>query len=49
MAWAAGSFAFFSGIFAVIRQKERAILVFIAALSGLFVFLFGVGEVLLPH
>jgi hypothetical protein len=49
LAWATGSFAFFSGLFAVIKQRERAIPVFVAALLGLFVFLFGVGEVLFPH
>lgn len=44
-----GVFAFFTGTIAVIKNRERAISVFISALIGLFVLFFWLGEVLSPH
>jgi hypothetical protein len=44
-----GIAAFFTGIIAVIKSKERAVLVFLAAFIGLDVLLFCLGEVLSPH
>ena len=41
--------AFITGIIAVIKQKERSILVILGALIGLLVLWFVVGEILVPH
>jgi hypothetical protein len=43
-----GVFALFSGLWAIIRNRERAIPVIASTLIGLFVLLFWVGEVLSP-
>ncbi len=48
-AGAAATAAFFAGIIAVIKQKERSILVIITILLGLLVLWFVVGEILVPH
>jgi len=44
-----GISSFFTGIFSIIRNKERSILVFLSTLIGLFVLLFVFGEILFPH
>ncbi len=44
-----GASAFFTGLAAVIKDKERAIPVFIAAAIGLFIMVFWLGEVISPH
>ena len=44
-----GAIAFFTGLIAVIRNKERSILVFLAILVGFFILLFSIGEFLFPH
>ena len=41
--------AFFTGVLAIIKNRERSILVFIATTIGLFVTWFMVGEILVPH
>lgn len=41
--------SFFIGFIAVIFQKERSILVFVAISIGFLVFLFVLGEILFPH
>ena len=46
---AAGLMAFITGILAIIRQKEKAILVYISSLLGALVIVFLIGEVLYPH
>lgn len=48
-AGAAAIAAFFTGIISIWKYKERAIPVFIAAVIGLFVLLFVLGEILSPH
>jgi hypothetical protein len=44
-----GVAAFIVGLTAIIRHKERSILVFIATLIGLFVLIFIIGEFAAPH
>ena len=44
-----GISAFITGLIAIIRQKERAPLVFVATIIGALLILFLVGEVLFPH
>jgi len=44
-----GVLAFFVGIISFLKSKERAILVFITTLIGLFVLIFILGEILSPH
>ena len=44
-----GILAFFTGIFGIIKRKERSVLVFVATAIGLFVLLFVLGEILSPH
>ena len=44
-----GILAFATGIFAIIRQKENAILVYVAIIFGAILILFLFGEVLSPH
>ena len=46
---AAGVLAFFSGLLAIIRKKERSILVFASTLIGSLMLLFLIGEILFPH
>jgi len=41
--------AFFTGLIAVTKQKERSIIVFIAVGLGFLVLLFVLGEILFPH
>ena len=41
--------AFFTGIISIIISKERALLVLLSTLIGLFVLLFNAGEFLFPH
>ena len=47
-AWLAGSLSFFTGIVSFFK-KERSVVVLVCVLFGLFIFTFGVGEVLFPH
>ena len=49
LAGASGVLAFLTGLIGVIRNKERSILVFLAMLIGLYVLVFGLGEVIFPH
>jgi hypothetical protein len=44
-----GIAAFFTGIIAIIKSRERSALVFLAAFIGLDVLIFCLGEVLSPH
>jgi len=46
---AAGVLAFFSGLLAIIREKERSIFVFASTLVGSLMLLFLVGEIVFPH
>jgi hypothetical protein len=46
---ASGISAFIIGLIAIIRQKERALLVFGSTLIGALLILFLLGEVLSPH
>lgn len=41
--------AFFTGIIAIVKHKERSILVFISSTVGLLVLIFVSGEFLFPH
>ena len=41
--------AFFTGITCIIRNKERAIFVYISTVIGFFVLLFGLAEIIFPH
>jgi hypothetical protein len=41
--------SFFTGIVAIIKSKERSILVFVTSLIGLLVLWFVIGEILVPH
>ena len=45
----AGISAFFTGILAIIRQKESAVLVYISTTIGTLIVLFLVGEIIFPH
>jgi len=45
----AGTSAFIVGLIAIIRQKERALLVYVATSIGMLLILFLIGEVLFPH
>jgi len=49
LAGLSGASSFIIGLIAVIKYKERAIPVFLTTLLGLFVILFGLGEILSPH
>ena len=40
---------FFTGIVAIIKSKERSLLVYIATAIGLFFLWFLIGEILVPH
>jgi hypothetical protein len=44
-----GVSAFIVGLFAILRHKERALLVYISSLIGAFLVLFLAGEILFPH
>jgi len=41
--------AFVTGLIGIIKSKERSILVFLATLIGLFVLIFLLGEIIVPH
>ena len=45
----AGISAFIAGFIAIIRQKERTLLVYVATLIGMLLILFLIAEVLFPH
>ena len=45
----AGISAFITGLLAIIRQKERALLVYVASSIGALLLLFLAGEILPPH
>lgn len=45
----AGISAFITGLLAIIRQKERALLVYVSSLIGALLVLFLAGEILFPH
>jgi len=38
-----------TGLIAIIRERERAIPVFVSTLTGLFILIFWLGEILSPH
>ena len=44
-----GISAFVTGLIAIIRQKERAILVYVATLIGALLIIFLLGELIFPH
>ena len=44
-----GVSAFVTGLIGVIRSRERSIIVYLAAVIGLFVLLFSLGEIIFPH
>lgn len=46
---ASGISALITGLLAIIRKKEKAVLVFISSLIGALLVLYLVGEVLYPH
>jgi len=45
----AGILAFIVGLIAIIKQNERALLVYVATSVGMLLILFLIGEVLFPH
>ncbi len=49
LAGISGIFAFFSGIISIIKDKERAILVFLSTAIGFLVLIWCLAEVLCPH
>jgi len=46
---AAGISAFITGLLAILRQKDKALLVYVATVIGAFFILFLAGEFLFPH
>ncbi|MFC1872692.1 hypothetical protein ACFLYV_03140 [Chloroflexota bacterium] len=44
-----GVSAFGIGLVGVIKSRERSIIVYLAVTIGLFVLLFGLGEIIFPH
>ena len=44
-----GISAFITGLIAIVRQKERAPLVYVATIIGALLLLFLIGEILFPH
>jgi len=46
---ASGISAFIIGLIAIIKQKERALLVYGATLTGALLIIFIVGEIIFPH
>ena len=44
-----GILAFITGLIAIIKQKERAPLVFVATIIGALLIAFLIGEILFPH
>ena len=49
LAGTCGVAAFVTGLIGIIKSKERSILVYLAILIGLYILVFGLGEVLVPH
>ncbi|MGB8707594.1 MAG: hypothetical protein WCD72_06590 [Dehalococcoidia bacterium] len=49
LAGTCGVAAFVTGLISVIKSKERSILVYLAILIGLYILVFCLGEVLVPH
>lgn len=49
LAWTSGVAAFVTGLIGVLRSKDWAILVDFAIALGLYVLVFGLGEILFPH
>ena len=49
LAGTCGVAAFVTGLIGVIKSKERSILVFLAILISLYILVFCLGEVLVPH
>ena len=41
--------AFFTGILSIIRNRERAVFVFISTVLGFLVLLYGLAEIIFPH
>jgi hypothetical protein len=41
--------AFVTGLISIVKSRERSILVFLAAIIGLLVLIFCLGEVIFPH
>jgi len=41
--------SFFTGIVSIVKNKERAALVFVATAVGLLILLFVLGEIIFPH
>ncbi len=41
--------SFFTGIIGIIKNRERAIFVYISTVIGFFVLLFGLAEIIFPH
>ncbi len=41
--------AFFTGILSIIRNRERAVFVFISTTVGFLVLLYGLAEIIFPH
>jgi len=46
---AAGVSALITGLLAIIRQKDNALLVYVASLIGALLVIFLIGEILFPH
>ena len=49
LGFASGISAFFTGLIAIIKQKERAILVYIATIVGAALIIFIISEIVAPH
>ena len=49
IAGGSGVSAFATGLIGIIKSRERSVIVYLAALIGLFVLLFGIGEIVFPH
>jgi len=49
LAGACGVSAFFTGLISIIIRRERAVLVFVTTIIGLFVLAFWLGEIISPH
>ncbi|MBI4743966.1 MAG: hypothetical protein HY776_03985 [Actinobacteria bacterium] len=49
LAGISGILAFFTGSISVVKNKERSVFVFISIALGLFVLIFVLGEILVPH
>ena len=46
---AAGIFAFLTGVLAIARKQEKALLVYASSIIGALLIVFLVGEIVLPH